>query len=98
MYLVIDALDEISQNKRRTLMDTLFRLQTETSSVRLIITSRPLQDVITKFKDAPTLEIHASQEDVDTFVSTGLEGFRAPMNAEYREKVRQCITKTASGL
>ncbi len=97
-YLVVDALDEISREKRRKFMDLLLRLRTETPSLRLMITSRPLPDVVAKFDNSPTLEIQASRGDVDQFVTGQFQNFRAPMNDDYREKVRQCIAKTANGL
>ncbi|KAK3315764.1 hypothetical protein B0H66DRAFT_604082 [Apodospora peruviana] len=101
VYLVVDALDEIPQEngKRRTFMDTLVRLQAETAgSLRMMVTARPLSDVVSKFKDSPTLEIQAMDEDINKYTTSQFQNFRAPMDDDCKEKVRDCILKTSNGL
>ncbi|KAK2798717.1 hypothetical protein FQN50_008755 [Emmonsiellopsis sp. PD_5] len=69
VYLVVDALDECSDDKGTCsqLLDKLRALQSETS-LHLMVTSRWIPEIVSEFKSAPTLEVRASEADVKRFV------------------------------
>jgi len=74
VYIVIDALDECrnTDGTRCLLLTNLRELQAK-SDLRLMATSRFIPDIVNdfkdSFKDALTLEVQASEEDVKRFVA-----------------------------
>jgi hypothetical protein len=69
VYLVIDALDECSDQDgtRSQLIEKLRDLQAKTN-VRLLFTSRFIPEITENFQSEPVLEVRASKEDVERFV------------------------------
>ena len=70
VYLVIDALDECTDQDRtrNQLVEKLRELQTRTN-VRLLFTSRFIPEITEKFQLSPVLEIRASEKDIKRFVT-----------------------------
>jgi hypothetical protein len=62
VYLIIDALDELSSTSRRALLPRLFTMQS-TARVNILGTSRPLPDIVSRFENYPSLDL--SGEDID---------------------------------
>jgi len=71
VFLVVDALDEYSTKDRDPgqLIDTLRKLQADTSRLRLLFTSRFISDISQRLQPCLTLEIRAREEDVTAFVA-----------------------------
>lgn len=69
IFIVIDALDECSNDDRtrQSLLERLRPLQKSTS-VNLMVTSRPLPDITEEFERAMILEIRASEPDIRTYL------------------------------
>ena len=69
IFIIIDAFDECS-NDDRTRQSLLERLRTlqKSTSVNLMVTSRPLPDITEEFERAMTLEIRASETDIRTYL------------------------------
>ena len=69
IFIVIDALDECSNDDRtrRSLLERIRTLQKSTS-VNVMVTSRPLPDITEEFERAMTLEIRASEPDIRTYL------------------------------
>jgi hypothetical protein len=69
VYVVIDALDECSENHnvRQKLIKCLNSLQIN-SDIRLAITSRFIPDIVEDLNETPQLEVKASKEDVCKFI------------------------------
>ena len=68
VYLVIDALDECQESTRRHFLAKLRDLQA-VRDVRLMATSRFILDIEDAFRKAPRLEVRASTEDIECFVT-----------------------------
>lgn len=70
IYVVVDALDEYADNtgSRKELIDILRKLQSH-FDVRLMVTSRYIQDILQQFESSTILEVRASEEDVRRFVA-----------------------------
>ncbi|CAG8960230.1 hypothetical protein HYFRA_00012749 [Hymenoscyphus fraxineus] len=70
IYVVIDALDESHVDTRDELVATL---RLSSPNVRLLCTSRHLGDIEDLFKDAPHLEIRASDEDITKYLTLQIQ-------------------------
>lgn len=64
VYLVIDALDELSTSHRRKLLPGLLKLR-ESLQVSLFVTSRSHPDVIQRFSSFPTIEMDVTDAELD---------------------------------
>jgi hypothetical protein len=62
---VIDALDECPDGTRATFITALRNLG---SSVNLLVTSRDLPSIVTDFREAKRLDIHANNDDVRRYI------------------------------
>ena len=74
LFVVVDAIDECqdSDGCRRKFLSELFKIQA-TYKVNLFITSRFIPEIVDQFKYAVTLEIRASNEDVERYIDGHLE-------------------------
>lgn len=71
VYIIVDALDECDNTNgtRDLLIQELLSLQKDDATdVRLMFTSRFIPDITQAFGSSPTLEVKASEEDVESFV------------------------------
>ena len=70
-YIILDALDECSQDNRRLLLDVFREIIQQTSSeTRLFISSRDDQDIKVELTIQPAIEVKAAQNrhDIDLFI------------------------------
>lgn len=77
VFIIVDALDEcqVSDGCRQRFISGLFSLQAKCGS-NLLVTSRFIPDITERFDQAITLEIHASNEDVQRYIDGQM--FRLP--------------------
>jgi hypothetical protein len=68
VFFVVDALDECTADQRNQLVERLRELQTRTN-MQLMLTSRFIPEITSKFQSDLTLEIRATEEDVKHFVA-----------------------------
>src|SRR5437667_6834112 len=68
-FIIIDALDEcqVSDGSRRRFLSEIFNLQAKTGA-NLFATSRFIPEIEREFKGATSLEIRASDEDVQRYL------------------------------
>jgi hypothetical protein len=99
VFLVVDALDECSDETRRELLAKLQELQTK-SKASLLITSRRIDDIERQFAGDPQLEIRASEEDVEKYIDKQLVKLSECVreNAILKEKIKKCIAETVDGM
>lgn len=73
VYLVIDALDEcqISNDTRDKFLSVLFRIQSKTYT-NILATSRFNLDVQDRFGQSVVLEIRASEDDIQRYISENM--------------------------
>ena len=73
VFLVIDALDECSSERRRRVLEALKRLH-EVQSISILVTSRPYPgDVMKAFEPFPKITIEASDPDIRKYVRTEID-------------------------
>ena len=72
-YLVVDAMDECSEDVRNTLMK-YFRTLPE--QIRLLVTTRHVDEILLQFRDSPRVEIRANPDDLKKYIASRIEGNR----------------------
>ncbi|KAL4872388.1 hypothetical protein BDV12DRAFT_210868 [Aspergillus spectabilis] len=90
VFLIIDALDECqaSDGCRAKLLDEISVLQAKTK-VNLLATSRPIPEIVQRFRGAVSLEIRAVDEDLPAFVR------RQP---DLQDEVKTNIIRSVDGM
>jgi len=103
VYLVVDALDECpdKDGTRGRLLAKISDLQKEAGSdLHLMVTSRFIPEIEEKFKEAPRLEVRASNEDVRKFVAGQMD--RLPKfvrrDEELKDLVQDRIAQAVDGM
>ena len=71
VYLVIDALDECLEEVRSPL---ILHLKALSPSIRLLLTTRPIDGILSEFRNETTLEISANSEDLRRYIGSRIEG------------------------
>jgi hypothetical protein len=101
VYVVVDALDECSDQTgtRNQLIERLRDLQMKTN-VRLLFTSRIIPEITEKFRLDTTLEIQASEEDVEQFVAGQIPRLPSCIrrNDELTRTVQSKIVEAVGGM
>ncbi|KAJ7458308.1 hypothetical protein B0H11DRAFT_1817909 [Mycena galericulata] len=100
VYIVIDAVDEYPETQRRILMTYLATIG---PMVNLMITSRPHVIPHSTLLNSTTLEICATQDDIQTFVDAQITMSSRLKNhvqtrPELREEIHSKITSTVDGM
>ncbi|KAF5633561.1 ankyrin protein [Fusarium sp. NRRL 25303] len=69
VFIIVDALDEcrITDGTRKKFLEEIFKLQLH-SKANVFITSRPMPDVKDQFQTSITLEVRATDADVERFL------------------------------
>lgn len=100
VHMVVDALDELPQAdvRRWKLLDCLFRLSSETDVIHILVTSRPIPDIVHRFKGMPTLEVKATAEDVTRLVRSRFDDFRVRLSPECRTSVEEAVVNRSDGI
>ena len=101
VFVIIDALDEcqVSNDCRSRFTSKLLNLHTKLG-VNVLITSRFIPDIIESFKDAVSLEIRASSEDISRYLTNSLTDLPrfVSTNVELQEEIKESITKCVDGM
>ncbi|KAI4257361.1 MAG: hypothetical protein L6R42_005724 [Xanthoria sp. 1 TBL-2021] len=72
-YLVIDALDECSEDVRDTFIEFFKTLQNQ---IRLLVTTRHIDEILREFRASPMVEIRASPSDLKKYIASRIESNR----------------------
>ncbi|KAL9629418.1 MAG: hypothetical protein Q9204_005283, partial [Flavoplaca sp. TL-2023a] len=73
IYLVVDALDECSENTRQILLEYFKILPVNT---RLLVTTRHIDEITREFIDSPKVEIRADPSDLKRYIASRIAGNR----------------------
>lgn len=71
VYLVVDALDECSDNTRQILLNYFKVLPVNT---RVLVTTRPIDEISRGFIDSPKVEIRADPGDLKKYIASRIAG------------------------
>jgi hypothetical protein len=101
VMIVVDAIDECqaSEGCRRRLLSELFSIQTR-YRINLFVTSRFIPEIVNRFKGTATLEIRASNEDVERYIEGHLEELPSfvQKNRHLQEEIKTGISKAVDGM
>ncbi|KAF4456044.1 Ankyrin repeat domain-containing protein 50 [Fusarium austroafricanum] len=95
-FIVVDAIDEMSETHRSTFFDKIFALQAQ-HKVNLFATSRPLPRIVEMFANCPSLMIRAQPEDVRKYVDSHLHNLpsfvrkNGNLQTEIKERIMQVV-------
>lgn len=100
-FIIIDALDEchISNRGRGILLSDVFNLQVKTG-VNLFVTSRFIPEIMKEFERGTSLEIRASDKDVQKYLDANMSQLpsfvlRSP---DLQERIKTEIVKAVDGM
>ncbi|KAF3934683.1 hypothetical protein ABW20_dc0104875 [Dactylellina cionopaga] len=93
--IIIDALDEC--HCQAELLSELFKLQ-EHYGACVFATSRPVPDILDRFKENTNLEILADDEDVRKYLDGQIATSGKRLLLKYREYIKDEITKKVCGM
>ena len=84
--LILDALDECEEYSRYNFMEVLSRLVEQNLHVRIIISSRPDDDISAEFRDGTNFKLSATDNshDIMTFVHGKIEEYRNSKKSKRR--------------
>lgn len=99
-FFLVDALDECTDvAARNQLLERLSELQVK-QDVRLLLTSRPIPDIMQRFQSKPMIEIRAKEGDLRQYVAG--QTIRLPnciqRDEELQNAVQRGIAKSADGM
>ncbi|KAI4235910.1 MAG: hypothetical protein LQ349_002852 [Xanthoria aureola] len=66
-YLVIDALDECSEQVRNVL---LTRIDSLAGNTRVLVTTRHVDDIVNRYREIPKIEIRATEIDLTNYITS----------------------------
>jgi Cdc6-like AAA superfamily ATPase len=100
-FIIIDALDEcqVSDGGRRMLLSEIFNLQAKTGA-SFFATSRFIPEIAKEFEGNISLEIRASDDDVQRYLDAKMSQLRpfASRNSTLQEEIKSEIVKAVDGM
>ena len=99
MFLVVDALDECSDETRKELLTKIRDLQKKVKA-SLLVTSRHIGDIEQQFAGDLCLEIRASKSDVENYIDSQLVKLPACVkeNPALQQNIKECVAETVDGM
>jgi Cdc6-like AAA superfamily ATPase len=99
VFIVVDALDEcqISDGGRTRLLSEIFNLQVR-SGANIFATSRFIPDITEKFQGSISLEIRASDEDMQRYLDGRILESESVVLKTSREEIKAEIMKAVDGM
>lgn len=100
-FIILDALDEcsISDGRLGQLLSGIFHIQAKTG-MNLFATSRNIPKIQSKFKNCKSIEIRASEDDLQKYLlgqMPRLPGF-VSKKPDLQEEIKTKITRAADGM
>lgn len=101
VFVVVDALDEcpVENRVRQDLLSKLDALQTS-HNIHLMVTSRPLPDIMQQFPSSLRLEIRAKEEDINQYLDGQMHRLAGCVmrSVDLQEFVKESIVKAVDGM
>jgi hypothetical protein len=99
-FIILDALDELSDDCRPKLLPQIFKIQAKTN-LNILVTSRPTLDVEKEFQECilrESLEIRARDEDVESYLESRIFELKVSVSGDFRKEIKGAILKAAEGM
>ncbi|KAJ7576471.1 ankyrin repeat-containing domain protein [Mycena floridula] len=102
VYLVVDALDEYSQDIRDDFISTI-RSLTESEHLNVLITSRDISTIAQEFTNDARIDVRAHDEDVLSYISYRIKHEKRLKNivkedAVLKKEIVEQVTEKAAGM
>ncbi|KAJ6028685.1 hypothetical protein N7540_004261, partial [Penicillium herquei] len=99
VLIVVDALDELSQDSRGDLLSKLFYLL-GAEKTNILITSRSIPEIFHYFEGRPSLEIRARGEDVESYIEGHLKQLPSFVHQkqQLQHEIKTKISKAVDGM
>jgi hypothetical protein len=99
VFILVDALDEcqVSDDCRTRFLTEIFRLQA-TCGVNVFATSRFIPQIRERFNGSITLEVRASDQDVQQYLKARIVQSESKLLASISEEIQTSITKAVDGM
>jgi len=99
VFIVIDALDEcqVSDGCRTRLLSEIFNLQIK-NGASIFVTSRFIPDITKTFQGSLSVEIRASEEDLQKYLDGRILKSESVVLKSCREEIKTEITKAVNGM
>lgn len=98
--IILDALDELSNNCRPKLLPEILKIQAKTN-LNIFVTSRPTLDVEKEFRECTlrkSLEIYARDGDVESYLESRVSELRVPVSNNVWREIKTAISEAAEGM
>lgn len=99
VYFVVDALDECGSTVCTELLSMIRRLQVD-NNISLLVTTRPLREVLDHVPSCPTLEVRASESDVANYLKARMQTLPKFVQTDpnLQEKLITAIVAAVAGM
>ena len=102
-YIVVDALDECTDDHRHEVLDILKSINTKANNVHVIYTSREETDIGEAFNDFESVRITANIHDLELYVASEIgtrtsSGRLRIKHSEAKERIIDSLTHKADGM
>lgn len=100
VFVVVDALDECQgPDGREKLLNEVAEFQTE-NGLNLIVTSRPVPEILSKFEGCRKREISAVDEDVLNYIDGRLPHMKCRLSNQpaLQESIRKTVVESVDGM
>ncbi|GAB7363547.1 hypothetical protein MBLNU230_g3814t1 [Neophaeotheca triangularis] len=91
VHIVLDALDECQADVREEILDVI-REQQAGGSLHLLVTTRPVPNILEKFTKCPKLRVQAPDPDVARYLEANMKDL--PQSVQKEQSLRELIIKT----
>ena len=103
VFVVVDAIDELetSTGSQHMFLTQLFSIKANASCcMNIFATSRALPEIVDRFKDGIVLEIRATEQDVDRYVTAHMSSLPSFVrhNLKLQEEVRTELARYFDGM
>lgn len=99
-FVVLDALDELSNTCRSKLLAEIFKIQA-VNPLNIFLTARPSLDVEQELRECAlykSLEIYARDEDVEVYLEDRISELKVSITADFWREIKDAISKAANGM
>lgn len=101
VFIILDALDECQDlyRCRTKFLSAIFNLQMK-SGANILATSRIIPEIMDRFKESPSIDIRASDDDIRRYLHSRLPELRESVTNQcsLRDDIMTNITEAASGM
>ena len=101
LFIIVDALDEcqVTNGCRTRLLSGVFELQAR-ARANLFSTSRHNPEIVERFKESPSVEIRAKDEDVQTYLAGHMERLPSFVRSspDLQNEIKATISEVVDGM